>query len=185
MVTVDPKNGIVHAVADSISPYAFGQLHHAAQAERTKRCVIKRGGTRDIRHPNARMVYHRHLPYRGTKIPPAPSITDAIMSTATIALPMSNIVCLSTATSLNSNRNLLQQKIPRQLPLVILEGGSPRLFPASHRYSRTPNGPPLCHSRSALSPPFAHLNDTRSKVRLLDHEHTSLRTRASRLDGGH
>jgi hypothetical protein len=39
--------------------------------------------------------------YRGTNIPPAPSITDAMMSTATIALPMSNIVCLSIATSLN------------------------------------------------------------------------------------
>ena len=38
--------------------------------------------------------------HRSTKIPPAPSITDAIMSTATIALPMSNIVCLSTGISL-------------------------------------------------------------------------------------
>src|SRR5262245_48902974 len=61
------------------------------------------------------------------------------------------------------------KKNSRQLPLVILEGGSPRLFPASHSYSRTPNGPPLCHSRSALSRPFAHLNDTLSKVRVLDH----------------
>jgi len=39
---------------------------------------------------------------RGTDIPPDPDIMYAINRTATIALPMSSIVCLSTATSLNS-----------------------------------------------------------------------------------
>jgi hypothetical protein len=54
----------------------------------------------------------KKAPYRGMKIPPGPTIMDAITSTATIALPMSNILFLSISTSLNSNRNLLQQKIP-------------------------------------------------------------------------
>jgi hypothetical protein len=48
--------------------------------------------------------------YRGRKIPSGPTIIDAITSTATIVLPMSNILFLFTATSFNPNRNLLQQK---------------------------------------------------------------------------
>src|SRR5215468_701964 len=52
---------------------------------------------------------------------------------------------------------------------ISLEEGSPRLLLESRRYSKTPNGPPLCHSRSALSQPFAHSNDTLSIVRVLDH----------------
>jgi hypothetical protein len=52
----------------------------------------------------------KKVPYRGTKIPPGPSIMDAITSTATIALPMSNILCLSISTSLKPNRNLVLQK---------------------------------------------------------------------------
>ena len=50
--------------------------------------------------------------YQGIDGPVAANIMYAIRSTATTALPMSNIVCLSIATSLNSNRNLLQRKIP-------------------------------------------------------------------------
>jgi hypothetical protein len=61
MVTIDPKDRIIHAVADSIRPHAIGQLHHAAQAKRTKRCVIKRGGTPDMCHSNAGMIDHRSL----------------------------------------------------------------------------------------------------------------------------
>src|SRR5215470_12106660 len=45
--------------------------------------------------------------YRDIISPPGPTSTDAITSMVTIALPMSNIVCLSTATSLNTSRNLL------------------------------------------------------------------------------
>jgi len=45
--------------------------------------------------------------YRDINSPPGPTSTEAITSMATIALPMSNIVCLSTATSLNTSRNLL------------------------------------------------------------------------------
>jgi hypothetical protein len=41
---------------------------------------------------------HRSTFYRGTDIPPGPDIMYAINRTATIALPMSSIVCLSTAT---------------------------------------------------------------------------------------
>src|SRR5215467_6946784 len=65
---------------------------------------------------------------------------------------------------------------------ISLQWDGPHLFPVNHRYSKTPNAPPLCHSRSALSPPFLHSSDTLSKVRVLDHQHTSLRTRAFRSD---
>jgi hypothetical protein len=41
---------------------------------------------------------------------------DAITSTATIAAPMTNILGLSIATSLNSNDNFLQHKIPGNFP---------------------------------------------------------------------
>jgi hypothetical protein len=51
---------------------------------------------------------HRSTFYRGTDIPLGSNIMYAMNRTATIALPMSSIVCLSTATSLNSNRNALR-----------------------------------------------------------------------------
>jgi hypothetical protein len=41
------------------------------------------------------------IPYRGTEIPPGPNIMYAMKRTATVALPLSNIVCLSTTNGLD------------------------------------------------------------------------------------
>ena len=81
------------------------------------------------------------------------------------------------------NRGELRHRAPRQtvkeappavafrsqLPNPWGSGGGPRLLPVSHRYSKIPNAPPLCHPRSALSQPSDHSNDTLSKVRVLGH----------------
>jgi hypothetical protein len=54
--------------------------------------------------PQPQLLFYYH---RGSHVPPGPNIMYAMNRTATIALPMSIIVCLSTATSLNPNRNSL------------------------------------------------------------------------------
>ena len=58
MKTVDPENRIIHTVADAIGPVVLGKLHDPAQAERTRRCIVKGGGTGDVGVSNAGVVDH-------------------------------------------------------------------------------------------------------------------------------
>src|SRR5262249_2658790 len=80
--------------------------------------------------------------YRGTHGPPVPNIIYAMTRTATIALPISNIVCLSTATSLLSTGNLLSftqshSSQPLELSLCTLQRyGRARLFKARSLLSK-------------------------------------------------
>ena len=58
-----PTNGflerrlrIIDTVADTILPVVLGKLHDPAQAERTRRCIVKGGGTGDVRDIDACMT---------------------------------------------------------------------------------------------------------------------------------
>ena len=58
MKAINPEDGVIDTVTDSVSPVVFGKLHHSAEAERTQSCIVKGGGAGDVRDSNAGVVDH-------------------------------------------------------------------------------------------------------------------------------
>jgi hypothetical protein len=55
---VNPEHRVINTIADAIGPVVRGHLCDPAEAERTQRCIVKGGGTRDVRDSNAGVVDH-------------------------------------------------------------------------------------------------------------------------------
>ena len=55
---INPEDGVIDTVTDSISPVVFGKLHHSAEAKHTQSCIVKGGGAGDVCDSNAGVVDH-------------------------------------------------------------------------------------------------------------------------------
>jgi len=42
---IDPEDGVIHSIADSVSPFVLGKLHDSPEVESTQHGVVKGGGT--------------------------------------------------------------------------------------------------------------------------------------------
>jgi hypothetical protein len=55
---VNPENRIIDSIANAVGPVVLRKLHEPAEAERAQRCIIKDGGTADIRDTDTCMIDH-------------------------------------------------------------------------------------------------------------------------------
>ena len=55
---VNPEDGIIYTITNTIGPVVFGKLHHPAEAKHTQSCIVKGGGAGDVGDANAGVVDH-------------------------------------------------------------------------------------------------------------------------------